>query len=47
MLEEKPDWSKRIRKARENKNISQRELSKRLEMYQATLVNYEFGRREP
>jgi transcriptional regulator with XRE-family HTH domain len=47
MLEKRPDWSVRIRKARDNKNISQRELSKRLEMYQATLVNYELGKREP
>jgi transcriptional regulator with XRE-family HTH domain len=47
MLEKRPDWSNRIRKARDNKKISQRELSKRLEMYQTTLVNYELGKREP
>ncbi len=47
MLGKRPDWALRIRKARDNKNISQRELSKRLEMYQTTLVNYELGKREP
>jgi transcriptional regulator with XRE-family HTH domain len=47
MLEKRPDWSNRLRKARENKKISQRELSKRLEMYQTTVVSYELGEREP
>jgi transcriptional regulator with XRE-family HTH domain len=47
MLEKIPEWSKRIRKARDNIKISQRELSKRLEMYQATVVSYELGKREP
>ena len=47
MLEKRPEWANRIRKAREIKKISQRELVKRLEMYQTTVVSYETGKREP
>ena len=47
MKKNRPDWAQRLKQARDNKNISQRELSKRLEMYQTTLVNYELGKIEP
>jgi transcriptional regulator with XRE-family HTH domain len=47
MPEKRPEWANRIRKARENKKISQREMVKRLEIYQTTLVTYETGKREP
>jgi transcriptional regulator with XRE-family HTH domain len=43
----KPAWTQRIKQARENKGISQRELVKRLGINQTSLVFYETGRREP
>ncbi len=47
MPEKRPDWAQRIKEARENKGISQRELVNRLGMNQTTLVHYETGKREP
>ena len=47
MVEKRPEWANRIKKAREDKKMSQREMVKKLEMYQTTLVTYETGRREP
>jgi transcriptional regulator with XRE-family HTH domain len=47
MPEQRPDWAQRIKEARENKNISQRELVKRLGINQTSLVHYETGKREP
>jgi transcriptional regulator with XRE-family HTH domain len=47
MPEKRPDWAQRIKEARENKGISQRELVKRLGINQTSLVHYETGKREP
>jgi transcriptional regulator with XRE-family HTH domain len=47
MMEKRPDWAQRIKQARENKGISQREMVKRLGSNQTTLVFYETGKREP
>jgi len=47
MIKKRPEWSQRIREARENKKLSQRELVKRLKSNQTTIVYYETGYREP
>jgi transcriptional regulator with XRE-family HTH domain len=47
MLGKRPDWAERIRKAREKKGITQRELVKRFGSNQTTIVYYETGKREP
>ena len=47
MMKKRPDWAYRIKKARKDKKITQREMVKKLEMYQTTLVTYETGRKEP
>jgi transcriptional regulator with XRE-family HTH domain len=43
----KPNWAQRLREARENKNLSQKEMVKLLNCSQSTLVYYELGYREP
>ena len=47
MKKNRPDWAQRLRDARDNKNISQREMVKRLKSNQTTIVYYELGAREP
>ena len=47
MLRKRPDWAERIRKAREKKRITQREMVKKYGVNQTTIVYYESGRREP
>ena len=47
MLENRPEWSKRLRLARDSIKLSQREMAERLNTYQTTLVTYEAGKREP
>jgi transcriptional regulator with XRE-family HTH domain len=47
MIKKRPDWAQRLRDARENKNLSQREVVKRLKSNQTTIVYYETGNREP
>jgi transcriptional regulator with XRE-family HTH domain len=47
MMKKRPDWADRIRMAREDKRITQRELVEKLGSNQTTIVYYETGRREP
>jgi transcriptional regulator with XRE-family HTH domain len=47
MIKKRPDWAQRIRDARVYKNLSQREIVKRLNTNQTTVVYYETGNREP
>ena len=47
MLKKRPGWAERIRMAREDKRITQRELVEKIGSNQATIVYYETGRREP
>ena len=47
MLKKRPAWAERIRLAREKLKISQRKLTEKFGINQATIVYYETGRREP
>ena len=47
MLKKRPEWANRIRIAREDKRITQRDLVEKLGSNQTTIVYYETGRREP
>ena len=47
MIKKRPGWAQRLRDARNNKKLSQREIVKRLKTNQTTVVYYETGNREP
>jgi transcriptional regulator with XRE-family HTH domain len=47
MYQKRPDWADRIRRAREEKGITQRDLVKKFKSNQTTIVYYETGKRQP
>ncbi len=47
MIKKRPDWAQRIKQARENKGLSQRDLVQKFKSNQTTIVYYELGEREP